>query len=168
MVYDLVELLTRLGYTLSLKKCHLQPSTSVRFLGFLVDSIKQAYFLPSDKKDKFITLREFLLSLDKVDVCTLQRFAGKCISMFLVVPAAKLCSREINNAISYCIKNSKNINLEGNLRKEIEYWRFIDTWEGFSRWRSEYHKQIVIATDASLYRYGVVVLSGVQKDLSFW
>ena len=29
--YCLVDILTRLGYTLSLRKCHLQPSTCIRF-----------------------------------------------------------------------------------------------------------------------------------------
>ena len=32
------------------------------FLGFLADSVKQAYILPEDKKDKLIVLRESILS----------------------------------------------------------------------------------------------------------
>ena len=60
--YCLVEILTRLDYTLSLRKCHLQPTTCIRGLGFLADSVKQAYILPEDKKDKFIVIRESILS----------------------------------------------------------------------------------------------------------
>lgn len=38
MVYVLLEVMTRLGYTLSLKKSELIPSTRIKFLGFYVDS----------------------------------------------------------------------------------------------------------------------------------
>ena len=54
VAYCLVEILTRLGYTLSLKKCNLILSTCIRFLGFLAYSVEQAYILPLDKKGKFI------------------------------------------------------------------------------------------------------------------
>ena len=62
VVYCLVEILTRLGYTLSLKKCNLIPLTCIRFLGFLADSVEQAYILPLDKKEKFIALMESIFS----------------------------------------------------------------------------------------------------------
>ena len=51
VAYCLVEILTRLGYTFSLKKCNLIPSTCIRFLGFLADLVEQAYILPPDKKE---------------------------------------------------------------------------------------------------------------------
>lgn len=52
-VYILLQILTRLGYTLALQKCQLIPSTSVKYLGFIIDSEKQAYMLPTEKKRKF-------------------------------------------------------------------------------------------------------------------
>lgn len=58
----------------------------VRFLGFLVDSVRQAYILPNDKREKFVILKESILKSEMVDVKTMQRFAGKCISMGLAVP----------------------------------------------------------------------------------
>ena len=83
IVYTLLEIMTRLGYTLALKKCQLRPSTKIKFLGFFVDSEKEAFLLPDDKKEKFITLRENILASKSVDVRTLQRFAGKCVSFNL-------------------------------------------------------------------------------------
>ena len=167
VAYCLVEVLTRLGYTLSLKKCSLKPSTCIRFLGFLADSVKQAYILPLDKKEKFIALRESILSKTEVDLRTLQRFVGKCVSMGLAVPMARLYCREMNAAISYCQKNSRNIKISGDLQCEIESWRFLDTWTGVAKWRSEYHEQIVLATDASLFKYGVAILSGQDSGTTF-
>lgn len=59
VAYVLLLVLTRLGYTYRWKKCSLIPSTCVRFLGFLVDFVRQAYILPDDKREKFAVLREF-------------------------------------------------------------------------------------------------------------
>lgn len=69
-----------MGYTLSLEKCSLIPSTCVRFLGVLVDSVRQAYILPDDKREKFVILRESILKSEMVDVKIMQRFPGKCLS----------------------------------------------------------------------------------------
>ncbi|XP_069129670.1 uncharacterized protein [Argopecten irradians] len=157
VAYVLVEVLTRLGYTLALEKCSLVPSTCIRFLGYLIDSVRQAYILPKDKKEKFVVLRELILSSGAVDVKTLQRFAGKCISMGLVVPGSKLFCREVNSAIATGIKNSRKVSIDGNLREEVCYWRFLDNWNGCAKWRPESHKQVSMSTDASLFRYGAVV-----------
>lgn len=167
MVSMVVTRLTTLGYTLALKKCQLVPSTLVRYLGFYVDSKKQAYLLPDDKKEKFIALRETILSCQDVHVRTLQRFAGKCVSMSLVIPGAKLYTREINAAISIGLRNSRKIKMTGALLDEVKYWRFVDCWEGCAPWRPERHLQVSISTDASLYRYGVAIMSGKDKGEAF-
>ena len=52
LVYSLLELFTRSGYTLALSKCSLKPSNCKRFLGFLVEYVQEAYILPDDKKAK--------------------------------------------------------------------------------------------------------------------
>ncbi|XP_052697482.1 uncharacterized protein LOC128175700 [Crassostrea angulata] len=100
VIYALLQILTRLGYTISLEKSFLEPQQCVRFLGFLVDSVKLAYILPEDKKFKFRELRESLLAGREVSIRTLQRFAGKCVLMGFTIPGAKLYCREVNNAIS--------------------------------------------------------------------
>ena len=65
-------------------------SQRVRFLGYFSDSVLMAFILPEDKKLKFKTLREFILSQKSVDLKTLQRFAGKTTSFSIAVPAARL------------------------------------------------------------------------------
>ncbi|VDI38058.1 Hypothetical predicted protein [Mytilus galloprovincialis] len=152
ITYMVLQLLTRLGYTLSLSKCSLIPGTCKKFLGFLVDSVKQAYILPDDKKLKFIDLRKSILLMDEVDLRTLQRFCGKCISLTLAVPGCKLFCREVNAAISTCVKNSRKVKVLGPLRDELMHWRFLDTWTGYSKWRSEFHKVIELSTDSSGFR----------------
>lgn len=71
--------------------------------------------MPDDKKAKFIDLRESILERKEVDVKTLQRFTGKCISMSLVIPGCKLFCREINAGISQGLKNSRSVKISGSL-----------------------------------------------------
>ena len=65
------------------------------------------------------------------------------------------------------MKNSRNIPLSDEVKNELLYWRFLDTWSGFVPWRCEKHKQIVLASDASLFKYGAAILSGDMRGLSF-
>ncbi|XP_020907079.1 uncharacterized protein LOC110245159, partial [Exaiptasia diaphana] len=91
--------LVSLGYFIGLAKSSLSPSRTVKFLGFLVDSERQAFIIPEDKKIKFANLREAILSNRAVSVKTLQRLAGKISSFCIAVPAALLYAREIFRAI---------------------------------------------------------------------
>ena len=93
---------------------------------------------------------------------------GKCISLTLAVPAAKLYIREVNKAISIATKNSRSVPMKNDLREEIEHWRFLDDWEGFVPWRSEKHLQVEIPTDASLFRWGAVVGSSSETLEDFF
>ena len=155
--YIICEVLTRLGYFIGLNKSMLEPCQVVKFLGMLVDTSKQTFRIPNDKKVSFRLLRESMIEKISIDIKTLQRFAGKCISLMLAVPGAKLYIREVNKAISVCTKNSRVIQMTGDLCEEIKHWRFLDEWDGFVPWRGERHLQIELSTDASLFRWGAVV-----------
>ncbi|KAK3089815.1 hypothetical protein FSP39_006754 [Pinctada imbricata] len=53
------------------------------------------------------------------------------------------------------------------LRSEIEHWDFLKNWDGFVSWRSEKHEHIFMASDASLFKFGAIILSGDKKGLAF-
>jgi hypothetical protein len=105
-----------------------------------------------------------------VDLKTLQRFAGKCISLVLAVPAARLYSREVNRAISLASKNSKPMKIYEELRQEIEYWKFLDEWTGVVSWRKEKHFQIVLATDSSNFKWEAFMVNQgrIEEFGDFW
>ena len=104
-----------------------------------------AFVLPEDKKLKFRTLREFILSQESVDLKTLQRFAGKTTSFSIAVPAARLYTRASFRAISSGSKSlHKPLYVVGDLLREIQYWRFLDIWQGCLPWFDERH--VVIST----------------------
>ena len=61
-----------------------------------------------------------------MDVKSLQRFQGKCISLLLAVPAAKLFIREMSHAITTASSNGL-VPLSQAWRSEIIHWPFLDT-----------------------------------------
>ena len=92
-LYIACYILIDLGYFIALKKSTLVPTQAPIFLGYIIDSVKTAFLMPPDKKIKFASLREDLLSHKTVSLKSLQKFVGKINSFTLVVPAARLFSR---------------------------------------------------------------------------
>ena len=107
--YIVCEVLTRLGYCINLEKTVFLPSQYIVFLGFLVDSVNRCFRITESKKTKFIALREECSTKSTVSVLDLQKLTGRCISFMLAVPAAKLYTREMNNAISCEIRNLSSV-----------------------------------------------------------
>lgn len=85
--------LIKLGYCIGLSKSIFILSQRVPYLGFECDSHLQTFHLLSNKKLKFITLVETILSSDRVSLINLQKLAGKCMSM--AVPGTRLFTNEI-------------------------------------------------------------------------
>jgi hypothetical protein len=89
-IFIVSSVLIRLGYTIGISKSVLHPTRSLEYLGFIVDTSKQAFLIPERKASSFGKLRDHILGRKKsVDVKSLQRFQGKCISLSLAVPVAK-------------------------------------------------------------------------------
>jgi len=129
-------ILSSLGYVIGLEKSTLVPCKQVPYLGFVSDSEKQAFILLPHKKEKFLILLKQALSPETIDLVTLQRLGGKCISMALAVPGARLYTNEINLALARAVRSSRPVKLSGPLRQELEHWLFLETWNGFLPWRS--------------------------------
>lgn len=89
---------------------------------------------------------------------SIQKIIGKCISFSLVVPVAKLFTKEMNLAVSRALKSKKFVKITCLLRKELEYWRFLDTWEGHMTWREEGHVSLSLASEASGPGWGGALL----------
>ena len=143
----------RLGYFLGLAKSVLVPSQTVPYLGFLSDSAREVFHLRPEKRQTFLALVKEVLGKPFVTVKTLQRLAGKCVSFSLVVPAAKLFTREVKAAISrgqrINANHTKPLPLIGKLKDEIEHWLFLEGWDDPLPWREERQVRVVIVTDAS-------------------
>ena len=154
-----------LGYTLGLQKSSLVPSKCVKYLGFECDSHSQAFRLIPKKKQAFIDLTESVLSSTQVSLNPLQKLSGKCVSMAMAVPGARLFTNEMNLAISKGCRSSRPVQMTKALRSEIENWLFLRSWSGFLPWRSERHLQF------RLYAGGDGVLNPAEiaiKASDYW
>lgn len=160
--------LIRLGYFLGLSKSILKPCQIVPYLGFLLDSNREVFHLIPEKKRKFLELIEEILKSNLVSVRTLQRLAGKCVSFSLVVPAARLYTREMNLAISKGLRSKKKVHLTEELRREIAHWLFLKDWDSPLPWREERHFQIKLSTDASQSGWGGVLVSPMRETSDYW
>ena len=74
---------------------------------------------------KFLVLKDEILTKQEVDLNTLQKFAGKCISFLLGVPSVKFYTKEVNKAISMAGKNSGHVTISQGLRDEISHWTVL-------------------------------------------
>lgn len=169
-IFIVLSTLMRLGYTVGIGKCCLNPVQSLVYLGFIVDSTRQAFVLPKHKIESFASLRESILKFKKVvNIKTLQRLQGKCISFSLVVPGAKLFIRSMSAAIGSA-SLSGQVSLSPTLREEIGYWRFLDSWSDILPWRDEKHVRLSMSTDASNSGWGSVLHlpSGDQFSRDYW
>ena len=153
-----VYILTALGYFLNLSKSVLIPVQKLIFLGLSCDSLLTAFLLPREKIEKFATLRERILSQRSVTIVCLQKLVGKCVSFSLVVPAAKLFTREMCIALSNAQRTKRFVRILRPLRDEIQFWRFLDSWEGHMPWHDERNLVVSVASDASAFAWGGVLL----------
>ena len=156
-IFVVCYILISLGYFISLDKSILVPAQCVPYLGFTIDSVRQSFILLEEKKEKFLALLDRIQSSDQVDVKTLQRFAGECISFSYAVPGSRLFINEINLAISRGLRPSCAVKVSSHLREEIEHWNFLRDWQGCLPWLSEFHVQIQLASDASSFAWGGVL-----------
>ena len=160
MCYILIEA----GHFVNIGKSQCVPSTVVRFLGFLCDSLCQSFLIPSDKKTKFRSLRETILSSSLVKIKTLQCFAGKVISFSLAMPGCKLYVREVFSAIAQLTRSFKVVGkVQGGLSSDIQYWRFLDDWSDGFLWRSEKHCIVTLFCDAYKRSWGGVLLKDGKR-----
>lgn len=105
-----------------------------------------------------------------MSVRNLQKLSGRAVSFMLVVPGAKLFTREMNYAISVVIKSRGKIVMSPELREELEAWKFLDTWQGKMVWKQEKHLFIELFSDSSIFKWGGVIQfdSGRHEIYDFW
>ena len=74
-IFIVFSVLVELGYTTGISKSVLYPTTSLQYLGFLVDSEKESFIIPQCKIVAWASLREKILACkNSMDVKSLQRF----------------------------------------------------------------------------------------------
>ena len=86
------------------------------------------------------------------------------ISFSLAIPGCKLYVREVFSAIAQLTPSSRVVaKVQGGLRSDILYWRFLDDWSDCLPWRSEKHCIVTLFCDASKRSWGGVLLKDGKR-----
>ena len=142
--------LTSLGYFHRPGKVCTHPSKQVPYLGFIIDSERHAYILLPHKKEKFIRLVKEILPRD-------------CLDLLIYV-------NEINLAVSGATRSLRPVKTSPALKKEIEYWLFLESWIGFLPWRSEKHTHVKLFSDSSHFAWeGALSPNAIEVNVyDYW
>lgn len=119
--YALVSLLTKLGFSLKWEKI-ITPSTRVKFLGLVIDSILCRLELPEDKIDKLISMSKYFASKEKVTKKNLQKLAGHFSFAAKALYGARTFSRIFIDAFRFIHRPSHHTRLTAALKNELKWW----------------------------------------------
>lgn len=92
------------GYRVSLRKSVLFPVTTIRFLGFILDSVLQHFFIPADKRDKFLAMVETALEHGTITFKRLEKLHGKATAFLAAVPSAKMFTRAMQHVLTQTLR----------------------------------------------------------------
>lgn len=156
------------GYFVSLAKSVLSVTRSLRYLGFVLDSHLQCFFIPSDKKTKFLALVGSVLSSDMVSFQTLEKLHGKAVSMARAVPAARLLARGMQRLITKSLRrfpaarhSGLSVRLDPQSRADLNDWLSIQDSLTGGPWLEPQHQgyriKLRVESDASSRRWGAAL-----------
>lgn len=154
------------GYFISVKKCILDPTTRLVFLGITCDSLQCRFEVPPDKLDKLEAIISAAIASSTITFAMLEKLAGKCTSMTVAVPAARLYThymyaqngkfqRTGRSRVSATCRIAKHSGLMTELVKWLEVRKRLN---GAAWYRALHHVlEVTGATDASSVGFGGVI-----------
>ena len=156
-IFKIMELFQSLGFIIHPEKSIFEPTTTLEFLGFIIDSMDITVSLTIDKKVSIKTLCTQTLTSEHNTVRDIACLLGKFSSSFIAVPQGKLHFRNLErNKTKALIINKgnfdKQISLSNIAKAEIAWWEdhIMHSFAPIIR----DNPTIVITTDASLLGWG--------------
>lgn len=126
------------------------PSTTIEFLGIVIDTVQQELRLPSDKLERLKTLT---VQWQPRKTCTkreLESLLGTLQHACTVIPAGRTFIRQIITLLSVAKQPHHHIRLNNSFRSDLAWWRvFAAHWNGTALISNAHSKEVVITSDAS-------------------
>ena len=157
-VIGLIYLLENLGFVISKPKCVLEPTQSIEFLGFSVNSVQQELSLPAGKVKKIRAETRHLLENTHITARKLSQLLGRLQAVTRAVPLAPLFYRKLQQALQRVLEQSEQdysaqLILSKEEKEELEWW-----WDHLSAWNGKTimtdKPSVVIESDASTRGWG--------------
>ncbi|KAJ3292036.1 hypothetical protein HDU76_007201, partial [Blyttiomyces sp. JEL0837] len=111
------------GFFVSISKSFPLPRSIFTYLGIEVDLPRRMFIIPTPKRDSFLALLDTLLSGASSDLASLERLAGKCAHLSIVIPGALAFTRQMYLAITHARQSgSRFFTRSSLLQEELAEW----------------------------------------------
>ena len=153
----LIVLLGQLGFRVSWKKCS-SPSTNVRYLGIIFDSVDFSLKLPEDKLGKLYSELMFFKDRTRATKKQIQRLCGILSHCSKVVRGGRTFSHRVIELLRGLPYGNPRIRLSNEFRLDIQWWiSFARTFNGKEHLiHPNFGDGPILHTDSSLLGYGLV------------
>ena len=154
----LVYLLENLGSTVSRAKCQLEPTQTIEFLGFLVNSLPQELSHHQGTIKKIRAEVRALLKSRQVAIRKLSQLLGKLQAATRAVPLAPLFFCKLQHGLKWGLEQSGHdysmqVTLSTEEHEELQWWLdHLTVWNGKSFLMKK--PSMVIESDASTRGWG--------------
>ena len=95
-----LDVLYQAGYSISISKCELTPSTRLVFHGIICDTAQCRFKAPADKLEKLEHILSDAITSGAITFQMLEKLAGKCTSLSVAVPVAALYTHHMYKQIA--------------------------------------------------------------------
>ena len=126
----LFELLGSLGFEVAWKKCA-APSTQVRYLGIIFDSVDMTLSLPDDKMQKLFTELSFFDMRTRATKRQIQRLCGILAHCAKVVRGGRIFSSRVIDLLKALPEGNPRIRLTDEFHLDLQWWiEFASVFNG--------------------------------------
>ena len=127
-IWDSINILQSLGFTIHIKKCQITPTQIIIFLGLVFNSINMTITLTEEKKLYIYNKAIKILQSSQVSIREIASFIGHIIASLPAVPYGKLYFRRLEREKNYALKcNKGNFDVKFKLsdkgKKEALWWK---------------------------------------------
>ncbi len=156
-----LHLLENLGFVVNLPKSDLNPTQTLEFLGFLVNTQDMTLVLPQGKVTAIKHLCTQIMSLKEVTVRDIARLIGKLTASIQAIFPAPLHYRQLQSLKNKALQSKGTydtlVSLNQACREELQWWlAHLDAWNGRAILTPP--PDLVIETDASKQGWGAACM----------
>ena len=126
-IHDTIHLLTKLGFVINYEKSELQPTQTLKFLGFILDSKKMTIRVTEQKSEKLRQKVSEVISAKFLSIRQVSELLGLMVAYSIAVPYGRLFSlsleREKINALKYNKGNFDSLmTISESTVRDIMWW----------------------------------------------
>lgn len=120
-----INLFTKAGFTVNVKKSVTIPKQRIKFLGFIIDSVDMKIYLPAEKQEKLISEAKTLLAHPRVKILKLAQVIGMIVAYMPAFIYGKLHYRglELDKIAGLKLRTYQGfLTLSSYAKQDLQWW----------------------------------------------